>query len=157
MTEQSYIFDFSRVPSFFRFFNIGFFLDEMYQTIDGGEQTQGSEYYELLLIDYGGDNIGDYLESDGTLKSSISVYGSQSCALDYVEDAYGDATIGLHDEVVFNIGDVNVQLKAVILRNAVTGYVMGYSINRVPFTVTNKVVFDEDVIFWDITRINRNG
>ena len=62
MVEQSYIFDFSRVPSFFEYFNVAFFVDEMYQTIDGESTGTGSNCYELVWCSYGdGNNISDYL------------------------------------------------------------------------------------------------
>lgn len=159
MAEQSYIFDFTRVPSFFRYFNTAFFVDEMYKVVDGdAQEDEPSECFELVWCSYGdGNNIDDYLDSDGTLSDTVTVYDTVSCALDWVEDEFGDATIGLHEAVTFNIGDTNVPLKAIFLRNASSGYVMGYCINQVSFTVTNKAIFDEDVIFWDITRLNYGG
>ena len=149
MAEQSYIFDFSRVPSFFEHFNIDFNVADM----------DGSNNYELVWVAYGdGTNIDDYLNSqDGTLASTVTVYATQSCGLDWVNDEFGDATIELHDAVEFSVGDNTIPLKAIFLRDATTGYVMGYCINNVAFTVTNKAVFDEDVIFWDITRLNNGG
>lgn len=158
MVEQSYIFDFSRVPSFFEHFNIDFNVNEMYQIIDGEASGTGSNAFELVWCSYGdGDNISDYLNSDGTLASTVTIYDTEPCALDYVRDEYGDATIGLHESVEFTIGENNVPLKAIFLRNISTGYVLGYCINLVSFTVTYKAVFDEDVIFWDITRLNNGG
>lgn len=148
MAEQSYIFDFNRVPSFFEHFNIDFKVEDM----------DGSDKFELVWVSYGdGDNISDYLNSDGILSDSATVYDSVDVGLDYVPDEFGDATIGLHSQVEFTIGDTNVPLKAIFLRDKTSEYVLGYSINRVPFTVTNKAVFDEDIIFWDITRINYGG
>lgn len=157
MAEQSYIFDFSRVPSFFENFNIGFFVDEMTKIIDGETVSEGTECFELVWVDYGADNIGEYLTSDGLLDESVHIYQSKSCALDWIQDQYGDATIELHGNVEFNVGENNVPLKAIFLRNSSTGYVMGYSINMNPFSVTNKAVFDDDVIFWDISRFNYGG
>lgn len=147
MAEQSYIFDFSRVPSFFEHINIDFNIADM----------DGSENYELVWIAYGADNIGEYLENDGTLKSSIVTYQTEPCGLDWIKDETGDGTIELHGDIEFNVGEANVPLKAILLRDATTGYVMGYSINMNPFSVTNKLVFDDDVIFWDITRFNNYG
>lgn len=158
MAEQSYIFDFSRVPSFFRNFNSAFFVDEMYQTVDG-TTTDATNCFELVWCSYGdGANIDDYLNEDGSLdESKCTIYDTAYCGLEYVEDEYGDATIGLHEAVEFTIGDENIPLKAIFLRSRSSGYVMGYCINMVSFTVTNKAVFDEDVIFWDITRLNNYG
>ena len=72
-------------------------------------------------------------------------------------DSNGDMQIGLGAEVRFDtdqIGERNIPLKAIFLRDKASKYVMGYSINMVAFTVTNVVVFDEDVIFWDVVRYN---
>ena len=163
MAEQSYIFDFTRTPTFFENFNIEFSVNDMYQVSsinsDGSYEYSNSpsDNFELVWVDYGADNINDYLNNDGTLKSSINVYDSQSCGLDWVKDEYNDVRIELHDGVEFSIGDTNVPLKAILLRDATSGFVMGYSINMTSFSVTNKAVFDSDVIFWNITRLNNYG
>lgn len=148
MAEQSYIFDFSRVPSFFEHFNLDFLVSDM----DGS-----SSKFQLVLVKHGGDNISDYLDNNGELDVDSGESIVEDCKLSYTSDSYGDATISLADDVTFTIGDTNIPLKAVFLRDKTTGYVMGYSINLVPFSVTNKVVFDDDVVFWDITRLNNNG
>ena len=163
MAEQSYIFDFTRTPTFFENFNIKFSVNDMYQVSsinsDGSYEYSNSpsDNFELVWVDYGADNISDYLNNDGTLKSSINVYDTQSCGLDWVKDEFNDVRIELHDEVEFTIGDTNVPLKAILLRDATTGFVMGYSINMTSFSVTYKAVFDSDVIFWNITRLNNYG
>ena len=163
MAEQSYIFDFTRTPTFFENFNIEFSVNDMYQVSsinsDGSYEYSNSpsDNFELVWVDYGADNISDYLNNDGTLKSSINVYDTQSCGLDWVKDEFNDVRIELHDEVEFTIGDTNVPLKAILLRDATSGFIMGYSINMTSFSVTNKAVFDSDVIFWNITRLNNYG
>lgn len=163
MAEQSYIFDFTRTPTFFENFNIEFSVNDMYQVSsinsDGSYEYSNSpsDNFELVWVDYGADNISDYLNNDGTLKDTINVYDTQSCGLDWVKDEFNDVRIELHDEVEFSIGDTNVPLKAILLRDATSGFVMGYSINMTSFSVTNKVVFDSDVIFWNITRLNNYG
>lgn len=163
MAEQSYIFDFTRTPTFFENFNIKFSVNDMYQVSsinsDGSYEYSNSpsDNFELVWVDYGADNINDYLNNDGTLKSSINVYNTKSCGLDWVKDEYNDVRIELHDEVKFTIDDTNVPLKAILLRDATSGFIMGYSINMTSFSVTNKAVFDSDVIFWNITRLNNYG
>ena len=154
MSEQSYSFDFARVPSFMENFNIAFFIDEMYKTVDGTLVNEGENAYELVWVSYGYDNIQDYLDEFGNLKDDVTIYDSVECTLEWIQDEFGDATVGLYDEVSFDIGDENVPLKALFLRDASTGYVMGYCINIYPFYVTNEAVFDGDIVFWDITRLN---
>lgn len=166
--EQSYIFDFSRVDDFFENMNQSFFLDEMWK-VTGESNNQYtykenvSDNFQLVLVSYGGDNISEYLDEHGGLSDDVTVAVNvddkeliADIGLDWYNRGSGNATIELHDTVTFNIGDTNIPLKAVILRAKSSGYVMGYSINMVSFTVSNQVVFDDDVIFWDIRR-NTNG
>lgn len=162
---QSYIFDFTRVDDFIENSNIAYFYDKMFKVIDVDEEDGSYIYeddtiednYELVLVEYGGDNISEYLDEYGCLDESIDDILVEDCSLDYYNKGNANATIELHDEVRFDIGDENVPLKAILLRSKSTGYVMGYSINMVAVPVTNQVVFDNDVIFWDITRFNNNG
>ncbi len=156
MAEQSYIFDFSRTPTFFEHFNIDFKLADMDST---------TANFEMAIVKYGGDNIDEYLDSeDGTLDTDT--IGSENilvedCKLSFEADSMGDITIRLAENVTFDIydtlGDVNIPLKAIFLRDKETGYVMGYSINLVSFNVTNAVVFDENLIFWNTGRLSCNG
>ena len=165
MAEQSFIFDFTRTDDFFEQFNKKFDLDDMFKVVsydeDDGytyEDDDVDDNFELVLVFYGGTNISDYLDSSASyskLKSSLSSYMQvEEVALDWYNRGNGEATIELHGEVTFSIGDDNKPLKAVFLRtNDTDKYVMGYSINTNPFSVTNEVVFDDDVIFWDISRL----
>lgn len=176
MAEQSYLFDFSRVESFIENINVGFFFEEMFKVIGYDEETGEYEYdddniennFELVIMEYGESNIDYYLDTDGYLKEELEYESDgqgglvrkddvlvEECALDYYNRGYGSSTIELHGTVSFEIGDVNVPIKAILLRSKSTNYVMGYSINNRPFSVTNEVVFDDDVIFWDISRFNQ--
>ena len=181
MAEQSYLFDFSRVDSFIENINVAFFIDEMFKVTGYDTETHSYTYeddniddnFQLFIAEYGEDNIEYYLDSDGFLKQEIEFVEDgqgnlvqrddvliEDCALDYYNRGYGSSTIELHGDVEFSIRgandeDINVPIKAIFLRSKSTNYVMGYSINMRPFTVTNKVVFDDDVIFWDISRYNQ--
>lgn len=165
MAEQSYIFDFSRVDDFFENFNIKFKLADMWKVIGYDESTgeyiydgQGSNKFELVIIEVGGDNISEYLDANGELdETAVSGIHTTTCALDWYNRGDGEGTIELHGNLSFNIGDDNIPLKAILLRDDTSKYVMGYSINMNPFTVTNELVFDDDVIFWDISRFNNGG
>lgn len=155
MAEQSFLFDFSRSPTFFENFNESFSLTDM----NTSDSETVLENFQLVLASYCDDNIANCLDADGCLSSSVTVAKSienvdliNTIGLDYIIDDYGDAIISLHDETTFVVGDTNIPLKAVFLQT-LDGYVMGYSIMERAIPVTNKVVFDEDVIFWDITRI----
>ena len=170
MAEQSYLFDFTRTDDFFENFNINFKIEDMYQVTGYNETTGEYTYktgtgsddkYELIIIYYGDDNFDRYLDSSSTfskldedlLEDNAMI---ESIGLDWYNRGEGEATIELHGNIEFEIGeDANVPIKAIVLRDHVTKYVMGYSINMRPFSVTNKVVFDDDVIFWDISRYNQ--
>lgn len=164
MAEQSYIFDFSRTDTFFENFNVGFFLDEMWQVT--GRNSDGTYQYketvspcfELVTIQYGADNINEYLDEYGCLnESNVEGLDTADCSLDYYNRGDGEATIELHGTVSFNIGDTNIPMKAIILRSKTTGYVLGYSINMTPFSLTDELIFDDNCIFWDISRFNNGG
>jgi len=159
MAEQSFLFDFTRVDDFIDNINVGFFFDEMFRVTgvdSSGNYTYADDSiednFELILVMFGGNNISEYLDADGLLKSSVEADSKvEDCALDYYNRGDGESTIELHDDVTFSIGDINVPVKAVLLRSKSTGYVMGYSINNASYSVTNEVIFDgSDVIFWDI-------
>ena len=147
-SEQSFILDFTRSPSFFQNFNKEFDLDCMDGTVDGS--------FQLIIASYSPDNILDCLDEDGHLNEDVTV-GVDEDGNDLIEniglvwtpDSYGDGTIGLSDDVTFDIGDINTQIKAVFLINS-DGYVMGYSINTVAFEVTNKIKLEKDTILWSI-------
>ena len=169
MAEQSYLFDFTRVDDFFENFNVNFSLSDMFNVIGYDEETGRyiyeddtvDENFELILIFYGDDNFSRYLDENSSFtKLDESILTDNSIIMDVALDWYnrgdGEATIELHGDVTFDIGeDTNVPLKAVVLRDKVSKFVLGYSINMRPFSVTNEVVFDDDVIFWDISRFNQ--
>lgn len=157
--EQSYIFDFSRVDSFFDEFNKKFKLSDMNVPNNNGEITTNLKNFKLILASHCPENINECLNSNGTLDTSVVTIPDNSTkiiGLDWIKRGYGEGTIELHDEVIFNIGAVEQPLKAVFLTTN-TGYVMGYSINPVTINVTNRIVFDDDVIFWDISRLHNGG
>ena len=164
---QSYNFDFSRVKNFFKNFNIKFKLADMNELDSEGEVIGTAQSkFELVLASYCSEDISDCLDSDGKIdtsnvtiaKNSSNVDLIQTVGLDWVEDEFGDGSIQLHDTCTFNIGDVTIPLKGVFLRtNDSNKYVMGYCINNVAFPVTNQVIFDDDVIFWNISRFKSDG
>jgi len=178
MAEQSYLFDFSRVDTFIENINVGFFIDEMFRVVRYDSSSGEYEYdddniddnFQLIIVEHGAKNIEEYIDSDGYLKEEIEFVDDgqgnliqrddvliEDCALDYYNRGEGASSIELHGDVTFNIGvDVDVPIRAIFLRSKSTNYVMGYSINTTrPFTVTNQLVFDDDVIFWDVSRFNQ--
>ena len=167
MAEQSYNFDFSRVDDFFENFNIKFLVSDMNKYDASGDLVGTAQSdFQLVLASYCPTNISDCLDSNGKLDTSAVTIAKDSSnndliediGLDWIKDANGDGSIELTSACTFTIGDVNVPLKGVFLRTKDSNkYVMGYSISPVAFSVTNKVVFDEDVIFWNISRFKSDG
>lgn len=159
------MFDFTRTDDFFEQFNIKFEIANMYnvtgETSSGYTYSNGSvgDNFTLKIVKYGGANIDEYLDSSASYsKLDVSTIGSsnilsEDCGLDWYNQGIDSCTIGLHDDVTFDIGDGNVPIKAVFL--CCDDYVMGYCINIKPFSVTNEVVFNDEVIFWDISRLNQ--
>lgn len=165
MAEQSYLFDFTRTDDFFEQFNLKFKVSDMYKVTGYNENTQeysyaqgtGGDNFKLYVFHKGGANISEYLDTTASyskLKSSLLVEGTymeKDIGLDWYNRGNGEYTVELHGDATFEIGEENsVQLRAILL--CCGDYVMGYSINMKPFSVTNQLVFDDDIIFWDITR-----
>lgn len=139
--EQSYLFDFQASPLFFDRWNIDFKLLEM----------NDSDNFEFVFSDYASDNIQDCLTSGALNTTNVHIAQSGTavvdCSLKWDSDA---RTISIRDDVEWEVGDDNVFLKAVFLRNKTTGFVMGYCIHMNSFDVTNSVTFDKDTILWSI-------
>lgn len=137
MTEvQSYLFDFERTPTFFERWNLDFKLLQM----DGSTSN-----YQIVFSSYAPSNIGECLNSNGSLSSDVTVIASIDFPLKYDN---GVITVG--DDVSWTINTNIYPLKAVFIRDKATGYVMGYSININTFEVTNEVVIEEGTILWSI-------
>ena len=169
MAEQSYLFDFTRTDDFFEQFNLKFKVSDMFN-VESYNSTTGEYTYtddniddnfQLVIVFHGESNISGYLDDEASYskldESVISGhFDTVDVALDWYNRGNGECTIELHDTATFNIGDDNQPIKAIFLRtNDTNKYVMGYSINTKPFNVTNSVVFDDDIIFWDISRLNQ--
>ena len=159
---DSFVLDFRTVDDFFAQFNNSYWIDEMWQVTGVDSETgaytyaeTGSNCYDIVLVESGGDNISDYLNSDGSLNTS-AIQGtiiSLSCALDWYNKGDDGATVELHSEVskTFNDGEI-YPIKAVFLRCSSNGYVMGYDINTTPVKVTNKIVFEKGLIFFTFVK-----
>lgn len=158
---HSYIFDFTRVNDFFENFNVKFNVNDSdngskLYILEDDEYINTGDKFELVFASACPDNISDgCLTNTGQIDRDNVEYDDNHVVeveLDWIKDSYGDAIIHIHDEVTLTLGETVLPLKAVFLRSKSNGYVLGYCINLVKFSVTNKVVFDDDVMFWDITR-----
>ena len=141
MTDtQSYLFDFERVPMFFDKMNISYKLLEM----------NSSNNFQLVFSDYASDNIQDCLNLDGTLNTTnVHIAQSGSAVVDF-SLKWDNEIISVRNDTTWTVGDANVFLKAVFIRNKATGFVLGYCIHMNSFDVTNTVTLPKDTILWSI-------
>ena len=134
------MFDISDVPRFFDDWNIKFDVVRM----DGA-----SNNFQLVFSNYAPDNIGECLNSDGTLSSDVTVIASVDCKLKW--DSVS-RIISIKGDTTWNIGDNNYPLKAVFVKNKLNNYILGYCIHTTSFNVTNKVKIEDGTILWSITQ-----
>lgn len=136
MVEQSFLVDWSRVPDFFTYWNKQFDVDAMNGAVGN---------FEIIFSSYAPDNIQDCL-SGFSLNENVVITYDVDCGL--VWDS--DGVISIFSDVIWNIGDEIVPLKAIFLRNKANGFVLGYSINQTSFDVTNQVVLESGTVLWSI-------
>lgn len=141
---QSYVFDFEQSPTFRKKWNKEFDVEDM-----------PSNCFNIVLVDgICDDNIEDCLTVENHLKydETSNHVLSKSCTLVYTEVSDGKDTISLGDNVTFGtnvLGDNVFNMKGAFVTND-AGYVMGYSINEYTTGLTNQLIFDKDLILWDI-------
>lgn len=147
---QSYIFDFRKSPSLIQKWNKEFDVEEIDTTC----------FYLYLLDDICYDNIKQCLDSEGkfiftnTQMTAHSV--NQPC---YLKSTHVTDTIDniiLKDDVTFTFGENNFAMKGAFLVTD-SGYVMGYSINTYSVNVTNQMIFEAGLEFFEIIEGAYNG
>lgn len=133
---QSFLFDFTRVDSFFDQWNLAFKLTDM----------TTSNNFELVFCYDAPNNIEECL--NGTVldesKVSIAQNGVVPCSLKWEDNG-----ISLRNNATWNIVNES-PLKAIFLRVRSNKYVMSYCINIEEFTCTNKIIFEGGLLFWRI-------
>lgn len=138
MAEDSILIDWSRVPTFWRDWNVNFKVDAMNGTTSN---------FKMVFVSFAYDTIDECL-SGGHLKPEVLAGVSETIPCGLLWDDNG--IIKVSDAVTWNIGDDIIPLKAIFLTTS-DDYVIGYSINNTSFEVTNKVMIDKDTILWSIT------
>lgn len=124
------------------------------------EEIGATCYYLILLDDICEDNIEDCLNEDKQLKYTDAQMQAHSkiaqCNLTYTDNNVDVARIVLDGDVVFNFNEDNFAFKgAFLVTNA--GYVMGYSINPYSVNVTNQMIFEDGLKFYEIVEGAING
>ena len=134
---QSYLWDFTSVPSFFDDWNIEFNV-----------RVLGGESYEFCFCDFASTNIEDCLTSNNRLNTTNAhIIHSENCTIEWDSEA---RTIRVKNDVEWNIGSSTYSIKALFLRKRDTGYVMGYCIHQNAFEVTNRVRIEDGTVLWSI-------
>ena len=151
MAEQSFIFDFIRTPDFMDNFNRSGCFDV--NDMDGINKN-----YEFVLSSSCPDNIEDCLDSEGCLKNTVTtvnVGDDGQISLLWSKGIGNDRTISLggNSSVTLDVGDVNVMMKGLFLRDISTGYVLAYCILTRTVPITNEVVFPASGLLWNIRNI----
>lgn len=139
---QSLIFDFRKSPTFLQKWNKEFDVEDIEATC----------FYIVLVDDICDDNFSDCVNQDNQIKYSEDHLISSECYLKYVIDGTNEK-IALDGDVTIDFdGETNPEsfsLKGAFLTND-NGYIMGYSINQQSFNVTNQMIFEDDLVFFDI-------
>lgn len=151
MTEQSYVFDMTLVETFW---------DNWNKTNWYGADTTN---YEIVLADTSStnplNNISDALEN-GALKSSVNVHKNivGDANITYGGEAGSwERTISMQQDCTITIGESNIYMKALFIREATSKKVIAYCILSDRFPVTNKIVIPADVVVWRIMENMRYG
>lgn len=135
---ESFIFDFHKCNRFFEDFNIMFEVADM----DGATSN-----FKIFLLSDCADDFTDIVNSDGILKRSDCVIAfEEDCKLLWDKLDSDTADIKLAEDVKYNIGEDLVPIRALLVATS-DDYVIGYSINNVPISMTNSVVVEKDLIF----------
>lgn len=127
-------------------YNIEFFVADM----DGINKN-----YEFVIADSSNDNIEDCLNDDGTLNTdevhTVNIGDDGEVSLIYSKGVRGSRVISLgSSDVVMDVGDENVSMKAMFLRSISTGYVLAYCILARAVPITESVIFPASGLVWTI-------
>lgn len=114
-------------------------------------------FYIVLVDDECADNIEDCLNSDKQLVYTEEHLKSVECYLEYIEETADNAKIVLKDDTTLLFGENEMfRMKGAFLTND-NGYVMAYSINTSSLTVTNQMIFEDGLEFFEIIEGELNG
>lgn len=146
---QSYVFDFTRVDRFMRDINRDGCFDT--EDMDGINNN-----FRFVMATSCPNNISECLDADGKLNSAnVITYNTSSeegeVPLLYTDGVNGNAVISIGSSAVdYDLGDDDVNMKAMFLVSNITGYVIAYCILSSPVPVTNQVVMPVNGVVWNI-------
>lgn len=146
MAEKSIVFDLHRTPNF---------VDNMNRSgcFDVNHMDGSTKRYEFVLASNCGDNIEDNL-TNNALNNNVTVINvgtTGQVALKYTNIGGNNRTISSPpSDLTITIGNNDVFLKGLFLRDRTTGYVLAYSIFDKTFPITNEMVIPKNRILWTI-------
>lgn len=148
---DSYIFEFTRVDDFLDNMNREGYFD----TLDMDGITPN---YKMVLASSCPNDINECIDADGTLNDNVNIidtWGEDDgkCALLWSKGINGERTISIaNSTVVYDLGELETELKAVFLVNLVegSGYVLAYAINSYSFPVDREIILPCDGMIWSI-------
>lgn len=146
MAEKSIVFDLHRTPNF---------IDNMNRSscFDVNHMDGSTKRYEFVLASACASNIEDNL-TNNALNGNVTVIDvgtTNQVALKYTNIGGNNRTISMpSSNLTITIGNNDVFLKGLFLRDRTTGYVLAYSIFDKSFPITNNVCIRKDRIIWTI-------
>lgn len=111
--------------------------------------------FKIVLAESCPNNISDCLNADGTLSDDLVLINGNStdgeCALLWSDGVNNNTDISIaSNSVTYNFGDNQYILKGAFLVEKNTGFVMAYSINNAPMTVTKSLTLPINGSVWSI-------
>lgn len=156
MATQSFLFDMTLINTFWDNWNkTGWYGAE--------SMVENQSKYEIIIADTSSTNplndVNDALEN-GEIKSTVNLHTGmigKASLLYNKTDATWNRSISFSKDCVINIGDENIFVKALFIRNTDTNKVIAYSILSDRFPVTNKITIPKDTLVWNIINNRKCG
>lgn len=129
MTDISVIIDWNRQTNFIKQLNQKFNISQM----DGTNKN-----YKLIITNTTGTSISDYVDSNGCL--NITTYEGVDMKLKYNVNNYNDSFITTVDDTTHTFTEGYSMMRAIMIIQKDTKYVLFYNIRNVSLPVSNKLI-----------------
>lgn len=110
--------------------------------------------FRMVLVESCPSNISDCLNADGTLVDDVVIINQGTdgdCALLWTDGVNNNTDVSIaSNSIHFDFGDNSYLLKAAFLVEKNTGFVLAYSINNAPMTVTDELTLPVNGSVWSI-------
>lgn len=132
---KSLALDFQRTPLFFDNWNNNFKVSDM---------NTGNNF-KFVFASSSAENIDFCLNGNIIDTVNVTIVDTEVCSLKWENEV-----ISVREDVVWDIGDTNESLQSVFLTTGDDKCVLGYSIFKTPYNVTNQVIIEADTVLWSI-------